>query len=241
MLGEKLKGMLGTWTCLHPFFESEAWPKIKEALKPDMGNITPDIELWFRAFRECSWEDVKVVWLGLSPYYSQDPYTKADVADGLAFSTAQRHSVPPSLFKLYKGMEWDMWDGMNLDMMRSNELSFLANQGILMINSALTTTYGKADSHIEIWKPFIEYVMTKLICEKQDLVVTGFGKVAQGYTKICKKNQNVLDVEHPAAASYQSRNWEHQNLFTNTNNILKKLGKEPILWDTYLIKEHATV
>lgn len=68
MISDRLKEQLGDWTCLYPFFETEAWTKIKEALKPDLSTTTPDIGVWFRAFKECPFSKVSVVWLGLSPY-----------------------------------------------------------------------------------------------------------------------------------------------------------------------------
>lgn len=212
MIGEKLREQLGDWECLYPFFESEQWKKLREKIKPDFNKTTPQMENWFRAFRECPWDEVKVVWVGLSPYYTVDPNTKQNVADGLAFSTSEKHLVPPSLFKLYKGIEWDLWNGYNRDMMRSNDLTYLAKQGILLLNSALTTVYGNSEAHIDIWRPFLEFVMTKIITNKTDLVITGFGKVAHNLTIMGNKNQHVLNVEHPAASAYQGRDWSHLSL-----------------------------
>ncbi len=240
MISDKLKEQLGDWTCLYPFFETEAWTKIKEALKPDLSTTTPDIGVWFRAFKECPLSTVSVVWLGLSPYYNTDPYTKANVADGLAFSTDTKHSVPPSLFKLYKGMEGDMWDRMNLNMQRCNDLKFLAEQGVLLLNSALTTTYGKSDSHLEIWKPFLLFVIQTLNEQKKDLAFCGFGAVANAMlTRVDKKKHLVFQREHPAASAYASRDWSHENLFSDVNDAIGKLGKPSILWDKYLVEQEV--
>ncbi len=138
-ISEKLAIQLDSWTCLYPFFEGPEWIAIKNALRPDINTITPPIDLWFRAFRECKYDNLKVVWLGMTPYHSIDSYSKDHVADGLTFSTDTKNNVPPSLFKVYKGMEWDLWQGMNLEMARCNKLDYLANQGVLMVNAALTT------------------------------------------------------------------------------------------------------
>ena len=234
MVSEALKSQLGDWTVLYPFFESPAWTKIKENLKPDFANLTPEIGVWFRAFKECKYADLKIVWLGLSPYFSKDKHTGKNVADGLAFSTPQIHSVPPSLFQLYKGMEWDLWTGMNLEMERSNELTYLANQGVLLLNSALTTTYGKPDSHLEIWKPFIQYVL-KVLNEKEGLIFCGFGKVANELlTSIDKSKHLVIEREHPAAAAYRNDSWRHEKLFTLVDEELDRQSKPMMKWDRYL-------
>ena len=234
-ISKKLADMLGDWTCLYPFFESEEWTKIKEQLRPDMENTTPLVDNWFKAFTLCPFRSLKVVWLGLSPYYTVDTETKQLVADGLAFSTSPANSVPPSLFKIYKGMEWDMWKGMNLQMDRHNDLSFLAYQGVLLLNSALTTVVGKADSHIEIWKPLILEVIKQINEKKEGVIFIGFGKVANELlTRVNKEKHIVFEREHPAASAYQSRDWAHEKVFSLTDAELKKQDKEQIFWDRYL-------
>ena len=236
MISDKLKEQLGDWTCLYPFFESEEWTKLKEKIKPTLSETTPDVSVWFRAFKECPFSKVSVVWLGLSPYYNKDPYTKVNVADGLAFSTDQKHGVPASLFKLYKGLEWDMWGGMNLNMSRSNHLQFLANQGVLLLNTALTTTYGVPDTHLEAWKPFTAFVIKTLNEQKKGLIFCGFGSVANAMlTKVDRKVHSVYEREHPAAASYTYRVWQHENLFTKVNDELSKRKQEIILWDEHMV------
>jgi uracil-DNA glycosylase len=230
MLSDKLKQQLGDWEILYPFFEGPEWPKIKEALKGDLEQITPDMSVWFRAFKECKYSELKVVWLGLSPYYTKDLYTKANTADGLAFSTDTKHSVPPSLFKIYKGIEADLWDRMNLNMDRKNDLTFLANQGVLLLNSALTTVYGNSEAHLEIWKPFIEYLIQVLNKQNEGIIFCGFGKVANALlTKVDRTKHTVYEREHLAASAYASRDWAHEKLFSKINN------KTTILWDNYLV------
>ena len=234
MISEKLKEQLGDWTCLYPFFESPEWAKIKESIKPDFSKTTPELDVWFKAFKECKFSALKVVFLGLSPYFTKDSYTKENVADGLAFSTSTRNNVPASLFQLYKGLEWDLWKGMNLNMGRTNNLTFLANQGVLLLNSALTTTYGKPDTHLEIWRPFIDFVFKVLTEQKPDVIVVAFGKVAQEVVVSNFKSEFIIQVEHPAASAYQSRNWEHSNMFSKINKVLEERNT-PIVWDEYYL------
>lgn len=236
MISEKLKQQLGDWECLYPFFEKPDWAKIKDAIRPDIEKVTPDVDNWFKAFRSCPYNDLKVVWLGMSPYYTVDPYTKALTADGLAFSTDTKHSVPPSLFKIYKGMEWDLWNGMNLNMDRKNDLTFLANQGVLLLNSALTTVLGDSKAHLMAWKPFIEFVINTLNREKTDIMFVGFGTFANDLLrKVDKTKHMVIELEHPAASAYASRNWDHNNVFSKTDEYLSKKDKGCILWDNYFV------
>lgn len=235
-ISPKLAEQLGKWTCLYPFFEGPYWQKIKAQLKSDMPVTTPIVENWFKAFRCTTPENLKVVWLGMSPYFTVDKYTQKPVADGLAFSTDTRNDVPPSLYKLYKGIEWDLYKGMNLDMERCNKLEWLAEQGVLLLNAALTTRYGDSKAHLEIWRPFTDYVIDYLNNNYVDLVFVGFGGHAHEYLKrVDTGNHKVILPEHPAASAYASRDWEHQNVFSRTNDYLRSKNKQEILWDKYLV------
>jgi len=233
---EKMARQLQDWTCLYPFFEGPQWQKIKKELGPDMASLVPKIDDLFRAFSECRYKDLKVVWLGLCPYHTTDPYSKDLVADGLAFSTKQKHNVPPSLFKVYKAIENDLYNDINLNMLRYNELDFLAHQGILLANAGLTTVLGTAGKHTDIWKPFIHFLIDTLNKEKKGLLFTGFGKVAnEMLTRVDRNVHTVIELEHPAASAYQSRDWHHEKIFSRTNEFLRTNGKQEILWDKYLV------
>lgn len=235
MISDKLKQQLGDWQCLYPFFETDQWTRIKDAIRPTIVNTTPDVDNWFKAFGSCPYNKLKVVWLGMSPYYTVDPYTKALTADGLAFSTDTKHSVPPSLFKIYKGMEDDLWDGFNLNMARSNDLTYLANQGVLLLNSALTTVLDDSKIHLEAWKPFILFVIDVLNREKEKLVFVGFGTFAEKLLKsVDRSKHGVIELEHPAASAYQHRDWAHEKMFSRIDTYLTKHDIPGIMWDKYL-------
>ena len=234
-ISEKLAAQLGDWTGLYPFFEGPEWPKIKEVLRSDMSRITPPVDVWFKAFRCCPPKDLKVIFLGMSPYYTVDSYMKAPVADGLAFSTDTRHSVPPSLFKLYKAIEQNVWNGLNLKMERSNNLEWLAGQGVLLLNSALTTVYDDSKAHLMTWKPFIYAVIKYLNENYTDLVFVGFGTHANELLQRVSRTNEIIELEHPAASAYEHRAWKHEDVFTRINDYLSAHNKSIILWDKYLV------
>lgn len=231
MISENLKNQLEDWEILYPFFESEEWPKLKEALKPDLSTITPDISVWFRAFKQCKYKNLKVIWLGGSPYNTKDPYTKNNTAIGLAFSTENIHTVPTDLFKIYKGIESDLYTGINLNMERRNNLEFLAKQGVLLLNSALTTNYNKSDSHLKIWEPFIQFVIKAINDNKKDIIFCGFGEHPNKLLlEVDKDIHTVYERDNPGKNIYTSGTWPHENLFSKINN------KKTILWDNYLVE-----
>lgn len=239
MISEKLKLQLSGWEILFPFFETQAWLDIKNAIKPDFFRVSPSIDSWFKAFTLCSYKDTKVVWVGQSPYFTIDGYSKEVTADGLCFSTNIKNNVPPSLFKIYKAIEYDLWNGCNRDMDRTNNLEYLAKQGVLLLNSALTTIIGSADSHIEVWRPFIDYVV-KVLNEKEDLVVVTFGKVAKEAMINIDSKHMLVNLEHPAKAAYENRAFKHENCFSKINEYLVNKNKEEIKWDqSQLVEEQV--
>jgi len=237
-LSPKLKGYLGNWEGIHPFFKSPEWPKIKDSIAPDMDQITPHIDNWFKAFRFTSPDQVKVVWLGMSPYFTTDKYTKNLTADGLAFSTDCRNSLPPSLERVYKGIEQDIFGGFGIKMERKNELDFLAYQGVLLLNSALTTVLGDSKKHLPVWEPFIAYVLKYISDNSENVVFTGFGANANSLLdNVDKEKHLVIKLEHPAAAAYGNREWKHEGVFNRTNEYLKSKNQREILWDNFLAED----
>lgn len=95
--------------------------------------ICPNIPDVFKAFTLCSYNNLKVVMIG------QDPYPQKDVATGILFGNRKEVSdedLSPSL-KIVKEAAIDFEIPHN-SIIFDQTLESWANQGILMINSALT-------------------------------------------------------------------------------------------------------
>ena len=98
----------------------------------------PPRELLFNAFRLTPLDKVKVVIVG------QDPYHEPRQAMGLSFSVPEGIKVPPSLVNIYKEIALEYNCEMN---MKSGDLTYLAKQGVLMLNSILSVRAHQALSH----------------------------------------------------------------------------------------------
>ena len=96
--------------------------------------IYPPKDLIFNAFDKTPFDKVKVVLMG------QDPYINENQAMGLAFSVPKSSSIPPSLKNIYKeiGNEYD------ITISQDGDLSYLAEQGVLLLNTTLTVESGKS-------------------------------------------------------------------------------------------------
>ena len=184
--------------------------------------FTPTIKHLFRAFEECPYDDLKVVVIG------QDPYPKEGVADGIAFSckyTQHPSQVQPSLRAIHKGLDKE-----GIEHNHTHDLTAWANQGILMLNTALTTEVGKAGVHTDIWKDFIVFVLD-VLKNSTGIVYIFMGKAAEKYVNYVNKDHNyILTCKHPASAVYTGGEWDSNNVFTDASNIVKQNSNFNIKW-----------
>lgn len=221
-LYEKLK-QSGWDRVLKTFVLSSDFYSILEKLwleTEDGKKFTPVIRDLFRAFEECPYDTVKVVLVG------QDPYPKMDVADGIAFSCS-KSAIQPSLKYIYSGI---LNEG--LETIQSNDLKHLSNQGILMLNTALTTQVNKIGTHVELWRPFTSHLLNTLSEYNTGLVYIFMGKKAAEFSYLVDEDMNhKLFCSHPASAAYSHQKyWDSNNVFSQTNEILKNMYNQKINW-----------
>lgn len=226
----------GWASLLKPFMVEEKpgddieYAKIVKFLKEQKDNNViyfPEGKNVYKAFRATPLEKVRVVLLG------QDPYHVPGYANGLAFST-DMEKLPVSLEVMFDGIENDVYRGLDFKRpKRTGDLMPLAEQGVLLLNTALTVENGKPGSHTDIWKGFTENLIKELTTVKRDLIWISLGAPAKKLTtELVNPFRNfVYLAEHPAAAARAKRKWEHNNVFSKTNMAIKlnNLG-EPINW-----------
>ncbi|NDC95597.1 uracil-DNA glycosylase [bacterium] len=187
----------------------------------DGKKFTPQIKNLFRAFEECPYDKLQVVIIG------QDPYPNVNVADGIAFSCSNLGVVEKSLEYIFKSIE----DTVNPDYVRDPDLRRWAHQGVLLLNSGLTTTLNKPGSHQMLWKQFMTELIDYLVWNKQDIAYVFLGKKAAEFAEMVPDNQLKIIVSHPASAAYMTAaRWECNDLWNKINNYLKSNEREPITW-----------
>jgi uracil-DNA glycosylase len=184
--------------------------------------FTPVLKDLFRAFEECPYDKLRVVVIG------QDPYPQAGVADGISFSCSHTGKVQPSLRYMFKEIEDTVYpDGMRWD----PDLKRWSNQGILMLNTAMTCEIGNIGSHIKLWEPFAEYLFDTLDNNYTGLVYVFLGNKAKAWNKTIGSSNYKFFVPHPASAAYRKGSkWESGDLFNKVNDILDKNYGEKIIW-----------
>ncbi len=216
--GDKLKG----------FILSDDFYNILDTLSQESQSgkhFTPVIKNLFRAFEECPYNELKVIMV------VGDPYTKANVADGIALSCSNvNHVVPKSLLYFLREIEQTVYpeEGYYYD----PDLTRLANQGVLLLNAALTTTIGNTQQHAELWKPFTTYLFDTLNTNNTGLVYVFIGiNVRHWKTHVSSKNNFKFFINHPSMSILTHRtHWDSGDLFNQINKILMNHYKTKIIW-----------
>lgn len=189
--------------------------------------VYPQHEDIFRALRTDPM-DIRVVILGQDPYHNGH-------AHGLAFSTWDS-VTPASLKNIQKEIQDDIYDG--LSMAVDNNLTYLARQGVLLLNTVLTVEKGQPLSHQAIgWQKFTGRVINIISQAPQSVVFMLWGRHAkEAYEKFAGQEQGkpnlVLTATHPSPLSaYKGREpflgCQH---FSKANKFLEKQHQKPIRW-----------
>ena len=217
------------WGKLKPFIESESCDKIYAYLKKESkrGKINCPLasNVW-KAFLLTPYDDVKCILIGMSPYHTL--YKGAPIADGILMSCSITGRLQPSLDKFYQGM----FDELGLDAKttpREPDLSFLASQGVLMLNTSLTCEAMKPGSHNIIWTDFMKYLFEEVLLTT-GIPVVFLGKESTKVERYLSPFTWVIKVAHPAAASYSGGDWQSEGLFTQVNKILQGNNGTEIQW-----------
>ena len=183
----------------------------------------PPRELLFNAFRLTPLDKVRVVIVG------QDPYHEPNQAMGLSFSVPQGVKVPPSLINIYKEIELEYGIKMN---MSSGDLTYLAKQGVLLLNSILSVRAHQALSHnIAEYREFLARVLEVLDHQKQPIVFLLWGGPARKLKAyLYNPDHLILECIHPSPLAANHGGWFGNNHFKKANEYLINHRSPVIDW-----------
>lgn len=183
--------------------------------------IYPAMQDIFNALHYTSYSAVKVVILG------QDPYHGPNQAHGLSFSVKPGIAPPPSLLNIYKELQSDL----NCYIPNNGYLKKWADQGVLLLNTALTVIEGQANSHRNKgWEIFTDKVITILNDRIDPIVFVLWGNNAiSKLSLITNPKHFIIKSVHPSPLS-ASRGFFGTKPFSKANNFLISIEKAPIDW-----------
>lgn len=183
--------------------------------------IYPDMYDIFNALHYTAYKDVKVVILG------QDPYHGKGQAHGLSFSVKPGIAPPPSLINIFQELKEDL----GCYIPNNGYLKNWADEGVLLLNTALTVVAGNANSHRNMgWEHFTDKIISILNLREDPMVFILWGSNAQSKVKlITNPNHLILKSPHPSPLS-SYRGFFGSKPFSKANNFLISKGIKPINW-----------
>jgi uracil-DNA glycosylase len=184
--------------------------------------IYPPGPMIFNAFNTTPFGAVKLVILG------QDPYHGPGQAHGLSFSVPRGVKPPPSLVNIFKEIKSDLGVPMPEGY---GDLTAWAEQGVLLLNAALTVRANEPFSHAGIgWARFTDEVIRTLSEQKSHLVFILWGKFAQEKQALIDGSKHlVLKAAHPSPFSADKGFFGCRH-FSKANEYLARHGIDPINW-----------
>ncbi|MCT7487953.1 uracil-DNA glycosylase [Aliarcobacter cryaerophilus] len=204
--------------------QKDYYKKLKEEIdkRYETTTVFPEKQNIFKAFSLTKLDNLKVVILG------QDPYHGFGQAQGLAFSTPANIKNPPSMQNILKEIQSDLG---KKSICEDGDLTSWAKQGVLLLNTILTVEEAKPKSHHNLgWEVFTDNVIKYISDNCEDTIFILWGSPAISKTKLIdRKKHHILTAPHPSPLS-SYRGFFGCKHFSQTNNILKSLNKEAIIW-----------
>jgi uracil-DNA glycosylase len=212
------------------FFETGEWDVIKEHLddlKAKRIAICPQRANLFRAFKECPYEQTKVIICG------QDPYPNPAHATGLAFdipADIPRAKWPPTLVNLLTEYQNDL----HYPEPTTGSLVDWCKRGVLLWNTTPSCTAWRSLSHAD-WTEYtyLNRDILGALSEKGNVIFVFLGNRARELTKYVSDDRaTILCASHPSPrGSLNSRTpFLGSRIFSKINGTLRDRGLAPIDW-----------
>jgi uracil-DNA glycosylase len=180
--------------------------------------------LVFNAFKLCHYPP-KCVILGQDPYFSN-----LNEAMGLSFSVPDGVKVPVTLVNIFEELKTDLE---SFKIPKSGNLTKWSQEGIFLLNTALTVRYKQKETHLTMWRDFTNTII-ELISEMSPtpIVFMLWGSHAKDRRKLIQKSSYhlILEATHPSPLGANKGGWFGSKHFSQCNQFLKKNELGEINW-----------
>ena len=221
-----------------------SWSKVVDLKEADkvmrklsgMKNVCPQIKDIFKAFRLCPLDSLRVVIIGQDCY--PDLYKGKPRATGIAFANAPdvpEKDYSPSLSVLKESViDYTVpHESVKFD----QSLEKWEEQGVLLLNTALSCEVGKIGSHLLLWRPFIKSLLTNLSAYHTGIVYVLMGNAAQSLEDcIYRPYNHVIKIRHPSWYARQKEPMPH-HLWSLINEFLIDHNGDGIEWYNNLLTD----
>jgi len=179
---------------------------------------------------------------------SNEPYSQGEIATGLAFEVKDtswvNHEINISLKNILK-LLYKTYNGKMEDIEKirkeigHNEFAILPpnelfksweKQGVLLLNSSLTTIEEKTGEHNKFWHPFTRDLMEYISAKNENIVYFLLGKDAEQFEKNIL-NGEVIKSNHPAKGGHSEgeKDFLKGDFFEKTKDTINWLGIKEII------------
>jgi uracil-DNA glycosylase len=181
--------------------------------------VVPAIENIFAALAVAP-SDVSVVILG------QDPYPTPGHAIGLAFAVpAGTQPLPGSLRNVFKEVDSDTGQSTTADC----SLKAWVDQGVLLLNTSLTTETGVRAGHSTWpWEQIVKALLKYVVEMNPKVAAILWGNHAEQFASLFDP-ESIVESAHPSPLS-ASRGFLGSKPFSKVNSILESNQKPVINW-----------
>lgn len=172
-----------------------------------------------RAFKQ-PFDDVRVLIVG------QDPYPTPGHAVGLSFSVAPEvRPIPKSLINIYK----EYMEDLGYPKPSNGDLTPWTENGVLLLNRALTVMPGKPNSHQgKGWEEVTEQAIRALAARDKPLVSILWGRNARNLRPMLDPLP-CIESAHPSPMS-AAGGFFGSRPFSRANELLERQGAQPVDW-----------
>ncbi|MFD8497540.1 uracil-DNA glycosylase [Amycolatopsis sp. NPDC059657] len=172
-----------------------------------------------RAFQQ-PFHDVRVLIVG------QDPYPTPGHAVGLSFSVAPEvRPIPKSLVNIYKEYAEDLGHPLP----SNGDLTPWAEQGVLLLNRALTVQPGKSNAHQgKGWEDVTAQAIKALAARSEPMVAILWGRNARNLKPMLGEIP-CIESAHPSPLSAHN-GFFGSRPFSRANELLRQQGADPVDW-----------
>jgi uracil-DNA glycosylase len=181
--------------------------------------VVPSREYIFSALAVLP-QKISVVLIG------QDPYPSPSQAIGLAFAVSPTtNPMPASLRNIFR----EVRDDVGAESTADRTLSSWVDQGVLLLNTSLTTVAGVRAAHTGWpWESVVRSLIEQVAAVNPKVVGLLWGNHAKRFTELFDP-ESVVASAHPSPLS-ANRGFFGSKPFSRANQILMANEKDPIRW-----------
>lgn len=224
---------------LWPYFQTDSFKKLNAKIVNDrkVTQVVPAKEHIFRMFEEVPLEKMRVLIIGQDPYHTV-MYDGTPLAIGRAFAVNSVSGyVPPSLKNIVKELSTDV-DRRVLTCGFDNSLQHWVDQGVFLLNTALTTCKGVAGAHTKYWEDFTKFTLKIINTHSTNLVVILWGNHAKSFKPLLDNPSfKIIESAHPSPLSCQG--FFGSKPFSQANDFLVQHGHWIGWVDGYIHTKHG--